>query len=278
MTMHRSVLVSFAAVSFAAVALSSCNKEKNSAEAPQANVIKAEYPDAPGGAPPALPAGTVDPRAVDAIKSMSRYLTSLQTAKIETDGTLDVVTADGQRIQLDGQATYKIRRPGFMIRYVSDMKNRDFYYDGKQFTVYSPALEMYATAPAPATNREALNVMYNKYGIKLPLEDLFRWNDPANTRIEQFKAAADLGHSMQAGVQTTHYAFREPEIDWEVWIKDGDQPLPLKISIVDRTDPARPAFTSRLKWTVNPAFTDADFKFTPGKDDKKIQLAEFKGQ
>ena len=80
------------------------------------------------------------------------------------------------------------------------------------------------------------------------------------------------------GVKTTHYAFREPEVDWEVWIQDGDQPLPRKLAIVDRTDPAHPTFTSRLSWTVNPTLNDSDFTFTPGADSKKIQLATFKGQ
>jgi hypothetical protein len=75
-----------------------------------------------------------------------------------------------------------------------------------------------------------------------------------------------------------HYAFREPEVDWEVWIQDGDQPLPRKLSIVDRTDPSHPTFTARLSWTINPTFKDSDFTFTPGADAKKIQLATFKGQ
>ena len=50
------------------------------------------------------------------------------------------------------------------------------------------------------------------------------------------------------------------------------------MTIVDRTDPARPAFTTRLKWTANAPVTDADVTFKPGKDDKKIQLAQFEGK
>lgn len=278
----RSVLTTFATVSLAALALNACQKaEKANAPAPsssQAKVTKADFPDWPGGTMPEVPKGTVDPGAVQALKDMSQYLMTLKTIGLDTDGTLDVVTSEGQRVQLDGKTSYKIRRPGFVIRFTSDMKNRDFFYDGKQFTIYSPALQYYATAAAPATNREALDVMYNKYGIKLPLEDLFRWNDTGNERIDQLKAAANLGTSMQNGVETTHYAFREPEVDWEVWIKNGDQPLPVKMAIVDRTDPARPAFTTRLKWTLNPSYTNSDFTFTPGKDDKKIQLAQFQGK
>ena len=75
---------------------------------------------------------------------------------------------------------------------------------------------------------------------------------------------------------TEHYAFREPTVDWEVWIQK-DQPLPRKLVIVDRTDPARPTFTSRLTWQVNPTFTDADFAFVPDANAKRIQLATYKG-
>ena len=227
---------------------------------------------------PSVRQGVVDPAAVAALKKMSQYLMSLNTIQLNTVGSIDMVTGDGQRIQMDGTTEYKVKRPGFVIHFVSDAKSRDFYYDGRQFTLYAPNLGYYATVEAPPTNREALDRIYDKYGIRLPLEDLFRWNDVGNDRAKNLKTAMVVGPVTLDGVKTTHYAFREPEVDWEVWIQDGDQPLPRKLSIVDRTDPARPTFTTRLNWTVNPTFKDSDFTFTPGADAKKIQLATFKGQ
>jgi hypothetical protein len=221
--------------------------------------------------------GVIEDQAVQALKDMSNYLMSAQTLQINTQGSLDVVTGDGQRIQLDGATTYKIRRPGFVIDYVSDIKSRRFIYDGKTFTVYSPQLGFYASVAAPATNREVLDTIYKKFGIALPLEDLFRWGDGSNSdRIKNLKSAYDIGPATIDGVETEHYAFREPDVDWEVWIQK-DQPLPRKLVIVDRTDPARPTFTTRLTWQVNPAFTDADFAFVPDANAKRIQLATYKG-
>jgi hypothetical protein len=222
--------------------------------------------------------GIIQDSAVDALKQMSNYLMQQQTLQIGTEGSLDVVTGDGQRIQLDGTTTYKIRRPGFVIDYVSDMKSRRFIYDGKTFTVYSPKLGYYASVPAPATNREVLDAIYTKYGISLPLVDLFRWGDGTNAdRIKALKSAYDVGPATIDGAETEHYAFREANVDWEVWIQQGDQPLPRKLVIVDRTDPARPTFTTRLTWQVNPTFTDADFAFVPDANAKRIQLATYKG-
>src|SRR4051794_15592084 len=170
--------------------------------------------------------GVVQPAAIDALKAMSAYLMTASTLGITSQGSLDVVTNDGQRIQLDGTTRYKIRRPGFVIDYVSDVKNRRFIYDGKNFTVYSPTLGYYATVAAPATNREALDTIYKKFGIALPLEDLFRWGDGRSAdRLTAMKSAYSAGTATIDGVETDHYAFREADVDWEVWIQRGNQPL-----------------------------------------------------
>lgn len=232
-----------------------------------------------GSADPVANEGVVEDNAVEALREMSAFLKSANTLQINGVGSLDVVTNDGQRIQLDGTTTYKVRKPnGFVVDYNSDIKSRRFIYDGKNFTVYSPKLGYYATAPAPATNKEVLDAIYDKFGISLPLEDLFRWNDGAEDRIKSLRSAYKVGTATIDGAETDHYAFREDDVDWEVWIQQGDQPFPRKLVIVDRTDPARPTFISRLSWTFNPAFTDADFTFVPDANAKKIQLATYKGE
>ena len=222
--------------------------------------------------------GTIEDGAIQALKDMSNFLMSATTLGLTSQGSLDVVTNDGQRIQLDGVTTYKIRRPGFVIDYKSDIKSRRFIYDGKNFTIYSPQLGFYSTVAAPKTNREVLDTIYNKFGIRLPLEDLFRWGEGVNAdRIRALKSAYEVGSATIDGVPTDHFAFREAEIDWEVWVQKGAQPWPRKLVIVDRTDPSRPTFTARLTWQMNPAFTDADFTFVPDANAKKIQMATFKG-
>ena len=233
----------------------------------------------PAGNDPIANEGVIEDGAIDALKEMSAYLMQAKTLGITSQGSMDAVTNDGQRIQLDGVTTYKIRRPGFVIDYSSDVKSRRFIYDGKNFTVYSPKLGFYASVPAPGTNKEVLDTIYNKFGIALPLEDLFRWGDGQNAdRIKALRSAYEVGPATIDGVETDHFAFREADVDWEVWIQQGDQPLPRKVVIVDRTDPSRPTFTARLTWQVNPTFTDADFTFVPDANAKKIQLATYKGE
>jgi hypothetical protein len=230
-------------------------------------------PAAKPAAPTAPPA--VDPESVQALKEMSAYLSTLKTVALTSNASLDVVTKAGQRIQLDGVVRYKIRKPdGFVISMVSSEKERTFYYDGKTFTVYSPKLGYYASAPAPKTIRETLDTLSTKFGIQLPLEDLFRWNDPANNPADKLTSAFYVGTAMIDGVMTDHYAFRQPKVDWEIWIQQGPQALPRKVVIVDQTDPANPTYIARLSWNVAAPVTAADFTFHPTKSAKLIRLSE----
>jgi hypothetical protein len=224
--------------------------------------------------PPALEAGgSVEPEAVQALQKMSAYLQTLNAFEITTKTSLDLVTQTGQRVQLDGTGSYKVRRPkGFVIEINTDWKKRVFLYDGTRFTVYAPELGYYAQVDAPATNLQTLDAIYEKFGIALPIEDLFRWNDVSSRRQDPLSSAIVVGERMIEGVPTDQYAFRQGDFDWQVWIARGDRPLPRKLVIVDRSDLAQPAYSAILTWTVNPTFTDEDFAFRPTSGATAIRL------
>jgi hypothetical protein len=227
---------------------------------------------APVSSAPAPQTGP-DAEAVAALKRMSTYLSALQSFEITSQTSLDVITVNDQRLQLDGEVHYKVKRPGIWVDLVSDIKTRRYIYDGKQFTVYAPKLGYYATLPAPPTNREFLKTIYDKFGISLPLEDLFRWNDGDDSDLKALTSGFSVGTATLDGVETDHWAFRQGDFDWEVWIDQGDKPLPRKLTIIDRSDPALPGYTARLKWTVNPPLSDKDFAFNPNAEAKRINLA-----
>jgi hypothetical protein len=218
-----------------------------------------------------------DPDAVTALRQMSDYLSKLNSFEIVSTADLDAVTKTNQRIQIGGIAHYKVKKGGMWLNIDSDFKSRQYFFDGKQFTIYSPKLGFYATMPAPPTNRELLKLLYDKYGISLPLADLFRWNDADESDINALTSGFLVGPAMINGIATQHWAFRQGDFDWEVWIEDGAQPLPRKLVIVDRSDPTRPTYTANLQWILNPPLADTLFTFKPDKDAKRIHLAEFKG-
>ncbi len=223
-------------------------------------------------ASPSPPVTAIEPEAVQAIQRMRAYLGTLTTFEVRADNTQDVVLVTGQKVQIDGVATYRVRRPdGFEVKVTTGNKVRDFYYDGKQLTVYAPQLGFYAQTAAPPTIAQTLEAAYDRYGIVFPLEELFHWSQPGD-RLFDVTSAIVIGDALIDGANTTQYAFRRGHLDWSVWIEKGDRPVPRKILIVDHADEARPAYSVRLSWSANPRFSESAFSFRPGKEDKPIQI------
>lgn len=217
----------------------------------------------------------VDPRAVDALKKMSAYLSSLQSFRLTSEGSLDVITNSDQKVQLDMVTTYQVTKPGgIRIDWISDQKNRQFYYDGKHFTLVAPTMGYYATVDAPPTIREFLDALYEKTGVELPLADLFRWADADHVDdIALLTAAFSVGTATLDGVATDHWAYRTDDFDFELWMEQGDRPVPRKYVLIDRTDPTLPTFTARLTWQTNPTLDPAVFTYVPTGREVAISFA-----
>ena len=217
----------------------------------------------------------VDPAALAALETMSRYLGTLKNFEARATSSIDEVLESGQKLQFDGAATYLVRRPdAFRIETHSDRRVRQFYYDGKNFTMYSPRMNVYAQVAAPATIGEVVTKIQDEYDINLPMTDLFTWADDPAENAKDLTTAMYVGPSKIGDVETDQYAFRRPDVDWQIWIQRGDTPLPRKLVITTRDDPALPQYTAYLNWNLAPKVDDASFAFTPPKDTYKIEIAK----
>src|SRR5688572_4516229 len=76
---------------------------------------------------PVLDQSEVDPRAIDALRKMSTFLQTLETFRLTSEASLDVITVQDQKVQLDSVSTYLVKKPGIRIDWVSDQRNRQFY-------------------------------------------------------------------------------------------------------------------------------------------------------
>jgi hypothetical protein len=213
---------------------------------------------------------TIDPDAISALDSMGAYLRTLTAFQVRAAITSEEVLLDGEKVQLANVADMVAMKPDRLrLSMTSDRKERLFLYDGKNFTLYAPRKNFYATVPAPPTIRELADRLDNQYGIEMPFVDLFRWGTP-ESNAKEISAAADIGPSVIDGITCEHYAFRQPGLDWQVWIQEGDFPLPRKLVLTTLTDEARPQYEATYTWNLAPSVDSAAFAFVPPKDAKKI--------
>lgn len=224
------------------------------------------------------PPSKVDADALAALNRMSAELRTHQNIALKSDITMEDVLESGQKLQYAGTVEIQAHRPDrFKMSISSDLKNRDVYYDGKSVTVFSPRLGFYASFPAPETIAKTLAKANDEYGITLPLSDLFQWGvDPSlPARLQEGFLVKEGEH---VGGQTcNHYAFRQKNADWQVWIAQNGPPLPCKLVITDRGDPSLPQYTAMTHWSFPDTIADNVFAFAAPPTAHKIVIARLGG-
>ncbi|MBL8576466.1 MAG: DUF2092 domain-containing protein [Mesorhizobium sp.] len=219
------------------------------------------------------PQTTIDPAALAALEKMNDYVSGLDNFQLDTSFSFDLVAGNGQTVTIDGTGKYIAQRPDKLsVKIENDLFARDYFYDGKTLTVVAPEEKYYASHPAKPTIHEMLDDAAQKLGVQIPLADLFDLGTDKSP-IKSISSAFYVGTGIVNGSEADHYALQGADRNWEIWIAKGDQPLPVKVAIVDPTQDTQPRYVSTAKWTV-PAVIAADtFTFTPSADHKSIAFA-----
>jgi hypothetical protein len=226
--------------------------------------------------PVAAAKATLEPGAMSALQSMGAHLRTLKSFQVEAAVTDEDVLDDGQKVEYSGVTSILAQMPSRLRADVNNERHERMYlYDGASFTLFAKRLNYYATVPAPATIGQLASKLDEDYGFSVPLADLFRWGTPGWS-TDQITGAIDLGPSAVLGTTCQHYAFRQDDIDWQIWIQKGEFPLPRKIVITSKTDEARPQHTAVYTWNLAPSFNDAAFTFDPPAGAGRVLLADIK--
>jgi len=229
-------------------------------------------------APAPAPAVAVAPEAIAALEDMGKYLRGLKAFAVTSTTLTDEVVGEGIKLQFGGTASLKVRRPDrLQAETVTDRKQRKIYYDGKKITLYGARVKYYATVPAPPTVAETIDILAKKYGVAMPLVDLFYWGTDA-APTEGIKFAAYIGPATVDGAMTDHFVFRQEGIDWQIWIQQGAKPVPRKLVITTTSEPTHPDYIATMRWDLAPKLEDKDFAFKPPSGALRIPLQTADGK
>ncbi|MDX2230352.1 MAG: DUF2092 domain-containing protein [Leptolyngbyaceae cyanobacterium bins.349] len=216
-------------------------------------------------------AEAIDPNATRILQSMSAYLAATPAFSVNTDIGWDVVTPNGQKLQLSSVATVAVQRPGsFFIQRQGPVAQAEFIFDGKTLTVHGKRSNVYTQMTAPGTIDNAIRVFELQTGFPAPGADLLFAN-PYAILSEGVESSTYLGKAYVNGVECHHLAFREAEVDWQLWVQTGDRPLPLKYTITSKWQTAAPQYEMRLRdWVTNPQIKANQFTFSAPPGARKL--------
>jgi hypothetical protein len=218
--------------------------------------------------------GVIDPKADAALHRMSDYLSGLQTVRFDSTTVDEKVTAEGQKIQELQDSKITVQRPNqIRVDRLGPRGHVFFRYDGKRFSIYNQDKNLYATAPAPANIDEAVDDMRDKLHVDAPGGDLLV-ADPYHALIEGMVTGRYIGLEPMGNVMAHHIAVTKKDVDWQIWIQDGPQALPLRYVITTKELPGHPQFTLETRdWRPNAPIEAASFAFTPPAGAKRVEFA-----
>ncbi|SOY64072.1 DUF2092 domain-containing protein [Cupriavidus taiwanensis] len=276
-------MVRIAILGLLALSLAACSSMSQQAS-PGTPGASGNSPSAPtsapspaaGGATPATNA--VDPGSVQALRDMGRYLQTLTQFQVAVDLSGERVLTDGQKLLHTASAKLDVQRPNKLRAQMRSARSaRDLMYDGKTVVLYMPEQKYYSRATFDNNLADLVERLRARFGVEIPMADLFLWGTP-QAPLDSISSAMNAGQDIVDGTLCDQYAFRQGEIDWQIWIATGPRPLPRKLVITNRSDEARPQSVSWIRWNLSPRFTQSVFTFTPPAGAKAAEFVPMKNR
>jgi hypothetical protein len=143
-------------------------------------------------------------------------------------------------------------------------------FDGKELTVANPGRNVYARTPKTGSIDDAVNYVIADLGMKVPFSVLLQTTAPKE--LDQKTQTIDYVEKTSIfGAPAHHLAGRTAKVDYQIWIADGDQPLPQRLILTYRKEKGQPQFRAQFSdWNLAAETPASLFEFIPTAGMNKI--------
>lgn len=225
----------------------------------------------------AAPAKADEAAAKTMLKAMSDYLAAQKSISFDYDTNLEVVTKDHQKLLLASSGEVDLSRPDkFRATRTGGFANVEILFDGKVLTLLGKDANAYAQVDAPGTVDHLVDELRDKYHKPVPGADLLLSNvyDELMHGVTNVK---DLGSGVIGGTECDHLAFRAKDVDWQIWIAQGEHPYPCRYVITSKGVAQGPQYSIQISdWKAGTDMKADDFAFKAPDGAKKIDVKELR--
>ena len=224
--------------------------------------------------PPAVATSPESQEAKALLMRMADFLGNAKAFSVNMDAVYDVLQASGQKIEFGEVRHVLIDRPDHM-RVQAEMSNGEkltMYFDGTTFIMSSPKENVFAKLEKPGSVDDVMKFIVLDLQTPIPLSMLLF----TSIKDELEKRVTEVDFVEQttiAGKPADHLAVRTGYVDFQVWVAQGEQPLPLRVVITYKHDPGQPQFSADLTdWNLAPKIEESAFVFSPPAGAQAIPL------
>jgi hypothetical protein len=239
-----------------------------------AKPAEAPWPEPVAAAGPARPSG-ISTGADKLLRQSTTYLKGLKSFTVRTEHTTEVVLQSGAKMALAGSAAVSVKRPNKLkSERRGELTDGVFFYDGETISIYGKKQNMWAQTQAPKTIDETIDFARDRLNLEAPAADLL-FSSPYEVLMADMDSGEVAGIEEIDGVPCHHLVYRGDVVDWELWIQDGDTPLPRKYKITSKDVAGAPEFSVTLRdWNTNAEIPDSEFAFEKPPNAQRIDFLE----
>ena len=216
-----------------------------------------------------------DARALEVLKSMSAYTASLDRFVIKGVTDNDARLSGGLMVSNSTEVNVSVDRPASLrVSSFDGLEHKDLFFHDGTLTVSNRERKFYAQASIPEDIDAALDFALEELDVEAPLLDLIH-RDAATQLIGSQETILYLVDKARvAGTDCHHLAIRGSGVDVQLWVEEGERPVPRKVMITSKWEGGAPRFTANLMWDSEPDFDDDVFEFEAPEGSFNIGFAQ----
>lgn len=201
--------------------------------------------------------------AKEILQKMSNYLSSADQFSFHAVMTEDRIFDKDYYIHGEVRSEVTIRRPDKVFADIkSDYNHKRYWYDGSRITLLTVPANYYATAEATGDIDEMTDFVYDNFGVHIPLATL-AFENSFEVLIDGVIDGYYTGLHSVGGIACHHLLFIIEDAEWQIWIEDGQNPVPRKYAVKYKMDDKDFWFVAAIdNWEFNEYAPDEIFNFT----------------
>jgi hypothetical protein len=227
------------------------------------------------GAPLHANAAEAEARAL--VEAMSGYMAAQQSLSFAYDADLEVVTTGGERLTLASSGAVTLNRPDkIRASRTGGFARIESVFDGKTLSLLGKNANVYVQVEIPGTIGHLIDELKDKYNRPLPAADLLLMNAHEHL-MRGVVEIKDLGSGVIGGTECDHLAFRTEEVDWQIWIAQGDRPYPCRYVITSKLIAGSPQYSVQIRdWKAGDAVASDAFRFVAPTGAMKVDVKDLR--
>ncbi len=215
----------------------------------------------------------LDAQAERILSAACQYLAEAPYFGLTGEIWREHVRTSGQKVQFSRTVNMEVKRPNRLhLEVASPHAQRGFWYDGKSLTILDRVPGFFSMAFMPRTLDAMIDKAHDDLGIDLPLVDL-AVSDPYKNATAKVVTGKYYGLAPVLGLNCHHLAFTQENVDWQIWIQNGPQPLIREFVITHKNEPGVPEFTALItQWNFTDRISDSDFVFEAPRGATQVEM------